>query len=422
MPSRLAPHLPAIRSKFPPLERTVAGSQAIYLDGPAGTQVPHEVIDAIGEYLRLRNANHGGNFATSRESDAMLAEVHQAAADFVGTSDPATVSFGPNMTTLTFHFSRALARTWHAGDEVIVTRLDHDANIRPWVLAARDVGARVRWVDVRPDDGTLELDQLESYLNERTRLVAVGLASNALGTVNPVGQIVERAHAVGAEVFVDAVHWAPHRLTDVGALGCDYLVCSAYKFFGPHIGILWGRRERMEVLPAYKLRPVPDRIPDRWMTGTQNHECLAGVLAAIEYLADLGRRLSGEPQRERRGALEEAYEAIAAHERILCWRLIEGLQSVPGVRIWGITDPRRAAERLPTVAWTHPNCTASELATRLGERGIFTWHGHYYAIELTTALGLEPHGMLRMGITHYNTSEEIDRTVAALGDLLSRQS
>ncbi len=422
MPSRLAPHVSSIRSKFPSLERTVAGSQAIFLDGPAGTQVPHEVIEAIGEYLRLRNANHGGKFATSRESDAMLAEVHQAAADFVGTSDPATVSFGPNMTTLTFHFSRALARTWHAGDEVIVTRLDHDANIRPWVLAARDVGARVRWVDVRPDDGTLELDQLEGYLNERTRLVAVGLASNALGTVNPVGRIVERAHAVGAEVFVDAVHWAPHRRTNVTELGCDYLVCSAYKFFGPHIGILWGRRERMEVLPAYKLRPVPDRVPDRWMTGTQNHECLAGVLAAIEYLADLGRRLCGEPQRDRRAALEVAYEAIAAYERQLCWRLIDGLRSIPGLRIWGITDPRRAAERLPTVAWTHPDYTSAELASLLGDRGIFTWHGHYYAIELTSALGLEPHGMLRMGITHYNTSEEIDRTVATVGSLLSRQS
>lgn len=411
MPTSIAHLVESLRRRFPALQRRVAGKAAVFLDGPAGTQVPQSVIEAISDYLRLRNANHGGCFATSRESDALLAEVHQAAAEFVGSDDADTVCFGPNMTTLTFQFSRAVARTWRPGDEVIVTRLDHDANIRPWVLAAEDVGAQVRWVDIRREDCTLDLEQFEQALNERTRLVAVGLASNAVGTINPVGEIVRQAHAVGAEVYVDAVHWAPHRLTDVGRLECDYLACSVYKFFGPHIGVLWGRRERMERLPAYKLEPVPDRIPDRWMTGTQNHEGLAGVLAAIEYLAEIGRSVENSPQLARRAALQSAYSAIAAYESELCWRLIEGLEQIPEVRIWGITERERSAERLPTVAWTHSQMTSRQIAERLAESGIFSWHGNYYAVELTTALGLEPDGMLRMGIAHYNTVEEIDRVI-----------
>ena len=414
MPDRLAVHVAAIRDLFPALHRSMQGRSVVYFDGPAGTQVPETVIEAIGDYLRRRNANHGGVFATSRESDAMLHEVHRAAADLLGASDGECVAFGPNMTTLTFHFSRALSRTWSAGDEIIVTRLDHDANVRPWVLAAADRRVDVRWIDVNPDDCTLDWSTFERALTPRTRLVAVGMASNAVGTVNPVERIVSAAHRVGAEVFVDAVHWAPHRSIDVEAIGCDYLVCSAYKFFGPHIGMLWGRRERMEALPAYKLRPVPDTIPDRWMTGTQNHESLAGVLAAIDYLAELGRRVAESPDAPRRTALLAAYEAISAYETALCQRLIDGLQSIKELRVWGITDRARAAERLPTVAVTHDHLTPRQLAERLGQAGIFAWHGNYYAVELTSRLGLEPDGMLRLGIAHYNTVDEVEYVVDTL--------
>ncbi len=416
MPHRIATLVDSLRRQFPALRRQIAGETAVYFDGPAGTQVPQTVIDAIADYLRMRNANHGGLFATSRESDALLAEVHQAAADLLGAADGDTVVFGPNMTTLTWHFSRALAKTWRRGDEVVVTQLDHDANIRPWVLAAEDRGATVRFVEIDQADCTLDLDSLDAALSPRTRLVAVGVASNAVGTANPVTEIARRAHAVGAELFVDAVHWAPHRLIDVAQLECDYLACSAYKFFGPHIGMLWGRRERLKELPAYKLAPVSDQLPDRWMTGTQNHECLAGVLAAIEYIAELGRSVAGAPQLARRAALCSAYDAIEAYESELGWKLIEGLQQVPGVEVWGITDRSRASERLPTVSWTHPRFSAAELAERLGEAGIFSWHGNYYALELTTALGLEPNGMLRMGIAHYNTSAEVERVVATVAE------
>ena len=388
----------------------------MYLDGPAGSQVPTRVIAAISRYLSEMNANHGGHFATSRESDAMLGEAHQAVADLLGASSPRTTIFGANMTTLTFAFSRALARRWRPGDEIIVTRLDHDANVTPWVLAARDAGATIRWVGIHPEDCTLDLDNLRAQLSERTRLVAVGCASNSVGTINPVAEICRLAHAAGAQVFLDAVHYAPHALVDVTAWGCDYLACSAYKFFGPHVGIFWGRAELLDELPAYKVRPAGDALPDKWMTGTQNHEGIAGVLAAIEYLAELGRRFAPAAA-DRRAALKAVFAEIGRYERQLCRELIAGLAELSQVRVWGITDQTKFEHRVPTVSITHKKLSPADLADRLGRQGIFAWHGNFYALQLTETLGLEPAGLVRLGLLHYNTSEEIERLLTALEEL-----
>jgi cysteine desulfurase family protein (TIGR01976 family) len=404
------------RQQFPALRRRIDGQPAAYFDGPAGTQVSQQVIEAISHYLSHHNANHGGLFATSRESDEMLAETHAAMADFLGTADPQTVCFGPNMTTLTFALSRALARTWRSGDEVVVTRLDHDANVTPWVLAARDAGATVRYVEIHRDDCTLDLDDLKGKLTERTRLVAVGGASNAVGTINPVRDICRWAREVGALTFLDAVHLAPHALIDVAALDCDFLVCSAYKFFGPHVGVMWGRRERLEALPAYKVRPAPDSLPDKWMTGTQNHECLAGVAAAVRYLAELGCQAAGR-RLDRRHALRAAFAAIGDYERQLGGVLLAGLDEIDAVRVYGITDAARFDQRVPTVSITHATLRPAELARQLGRRGLFVWHGNYYALQLTETLGLEPDGMVRIGLVHYNTVEEVQRLLAALREI-----
>jgi cysteine desulfurase family protein (TIGR01976 family) len=416
-----SPELPPLdvawcRRQFPALSQCVAGRPAVFFDGPAGSQVPQRVIDAMVDYLVRMNANHGGAFATSRHSDAMLAEAHRAVADFLGADDPDTVVFGPNMTSLTFALSRSLARTWRPGDEIVVTRLDHDANVSPWVLAARDAGATVRHVDIRPEDCTLDLADLSAKLSPRTRLVAVACASNAVGTITPVDRIVGLAHDAGALVFLDAVHYAPHRLVDVERWGCDFLACSAYKFFGPHVGVLWGRRELLAELEPYKVRPAPDDLPGRWMTGTQNHEGIAGVLAAVEYLADLGRTLAGnEPNR--RAALAAAYRAIERYERRLVADLLDRLAELPEVTVRGIAGPDPVDRRVPTVAVTHRRLRPRELAELLARRGIFVWHGNFYALPLTEALGLEPDGLLRIGLLHYNTDEEVGRLVSMLGEL-----
>jgi len=404
------------RRQFPALARRLGQKPAVFFDGPAGSQVPQRVIDAVAHYLAQTNANHEGVFPTSRESDALLAEAHRGLAEFVGADDPREVVFGANMTSLTFALSRALARTWQPGDELLVTRLAHDANVTPWVLAARDVGLRVRHVGIRPEDCTLDPADLKSKLSERTRLVAVACASNAVGTINPVSEIAEAAHDAGAKVFLDAVHYAPHRLLEVEAWRCDFLVCSAYKFFGPHVGVLWGRSELLETLPAYKVRPAPDESPGRWMTGTQNHEGIAGTLAAVDYLAELGRRVDPTAW-SRRLALAAAFRAIAAYERELVDELLGGLSELKRVRVWGITDPRRLDERVPTVAVTHAQLTPRDLARHLADHGIFVWHGNFYALPLTDALGLEPEGLVRIGLLHYNTREEIRRLLVALGEV-----
>jgi cysteine desulfurase family protein (TIGR01976 family) len=374
------------------------------------------VIDAVARYLTETNANHGGVFTTSRESDALLDHAHRAMADFLGTEDPDLVAFGPNMTTLTFALSRAIARTWKPGDEVIVTQLEHDANYTPWVLAAGDAGAKVRCVGIHPEDCTFDVEDLKDKLSERTSLVAVCCASNAVGTITPVTEIIRMAHEAGAQVFLDAVHFAPHAKMEVDTWDCDYLVCSAYKFFGPHVGVLWGKRELMSQLPVYKLRPAPDALPGRWMTGTQSHEGIAGTMAAIDYLAELGGASAPQPS-GRRGALRAAYAAIGEYERELTTRLVDGLRQLPEVRIWGITAPERMRERVPTVSFTHARHRSIDVARLLAERGIFVWHGNFYALPLTEALGLEPDGMVRVGLLHYNTPEEIDRLLVAMREL-----
>jgi cysteine desulfurase family protein (TIGR01976 family) len=411
------------RGQFPALTRQFSGRPAIFFDGPAGSQVPECVIDAIGGYLRTSNANHGGLFATSRESDAMLDAAHQALADLFGAADPTSIIFGANMTTLTFSLSRALARTWQADDEIVVTRLDHDANVSPWVLAARDAGAKVLHLAIKSQDCTLDLEDLRRILSPRTRLVAVGAASNAVGTINPIAEICRMAHAVGAEVFVDAVHAAPHLLPDVAAWDCDWLVASAYKFFGPHIGVLWGRLHRLTQLEAYKLRPSTDSLPGKWMTGTQNHECIAGALAAIDYLAALGRTVDASLFQQaagptgRRQALCAAYAAIGNYERLLASHLLDGLLRLKEVQVFGIVDRARLAERVPTFGIRHARLKPEALADWLAARGIFVWHGNFYALPLTEALGLEPEGLVRIGLLHYNTIFEVDRLLSALSEL-----
>lgn len=403
-----------LRAQFPALRRQLGGRDAVFFDGPAGTQVPQRVIDRIADYLAHHNANHAGVFATSQESDEVLDRAHRAAADFVGTDDPGTVAFGANMTTLTFALSRALAKTWRPGDEIVLTRLEHDANFTPWVLAAEDSGAVVRIIDIDPSDCTLCLSQYAETINSRTRLVAVGCASNAVGTVNPVEKICEWARQAGALSFLDAVHFAPHELIDVTSWGCDFLVCSAYKFFGPHVGLMYGRREQLESLQPYKLRPAPNDLPGRWMTGTQNHECIAGTAEAIEYIADIGRN-SQHASASRRQALQTAYREIRSYEQSLLLRLIDGLEHIPAVKIWGITDRDRLQHRLPTISITHETMPARKLAEQLASQGIFVWHGNYYALPLTERLAVEPDGMVRIGLVHYNTSEEVDRLLSVLG-------
>jgi len=407
-----------VRAQFPALAQEVNGRTAIYFDGPGGTQVPQRVIDAMSDYLVRSNANTHGAFATSQRSDGIIAGAHAAVADLLGCATDEVV-FGPNMTTLTFALSRALGRDLKPGDEIVVTRLDHDANVAPWV-ALEERGAVVRYVDINVEDCTLDMPGLKNLINARTRLVAVGYASNAVGTINDVAEIARLAHAVGALVYLDAVHYAPHGPIDVRALDCDFLVCSPYKFFGPHTGALYGKREHLARLCPYKVRPAPDQPPDRWETGTQNHEGQAGVAAAVDYLAELGWR-AAPAVKTRRAALLAAFDAIHPYERGLAQRLISGLLPIPGLTFYGIRDPARFACRVPTGAIRITGHTPRELSELLGERGIFTWDGNYYALNLTERLGVESSGgMLRIGLVHYNTAEEVDYLLEALNEIASK--
>ena len=406
-----------IRSRVPGLQRVVNGNQAIFFDGPGGSQSPESVGDAVKHYLLHQNANVGMSFATSRETDAMIEQTMRACADLVGCEDYREIVFGQNMTSLTIQLASALGRTWGPGDEVVVTRSDHDANVRPWVLAAQWSGASVRWIDIDPRDCTHRAETIDDSINDSTVMVAIGAASNFSGTINDVRGICAKAHSVGAEVFVDAVHYAPHGLIDVREMGCDYLACSSYKFFGTHQGILWGRFDRLAELPVAKLRVSNEEVPFRWMTGTQGHESMAGTLASIEHLAWLGRMLSSSDL-SRRQALKVAFSEIEEYEMDLCWRMIEGLDRIDGVKIWGITDPSMKEHRAPTVSFTHHSMTAQEIGAALAEHGIFAWAGNFYALELSEALGLEPEGALRVGILHYNTAEEVDRFLDVLSRIL----
>ena len=407
-----------VRKQFPSLRQTVNGQPAVFFDAPGGTQVPQRVIDAISEYLSKWNANLGGAFLTSQRSELIVEQAHQAMAEFFNCT-PDEVVFGANTTTLTFALSRAIGRDLKSGDELLVTCLDHDANVSPWVCL-EDRGAKVRTADIKPADCTLDMFDLQAKIRRSTRLVAVGWAANAVGTINDVTEAIRLAHDVGAMTFIDAVHYAPHGLIDVKAIDTDFLACSSYKFFGPHQGILYGKREQLLRLRPYKLRVCSEKLPDRWETGTQNHECMAGVTAAIDYIAEVGRHHSSDVH-TRREAIVAAYEVFRQHERELAEQLINGLLAIPGLTFYGITDPAKFDRRTPTVAIRMEGYTPRELATQLGERGIFTWDGNYYAINLAERLGVQQSGgTLRVGLAHYNTAEEVERLLAELHKLVEK--
>ncbi|PSB28662.1 cysteine desulfurase-like protein [Stenomitos frigidus] len=404
-----------IRAQFPALQQEMDGHPVVFLDGPGGTQVPSRVIDAIAHYFVTSNANLHGAFATSARTDALVERARSSVADFLGCDDDEVV-FGANMTTLTLAMSRSIGRELQPGDEIIVTNLDHDANVAPW-LALEERGVIVRTVDIHPSDCTLDLQDLERQLTARTKVVAVGYASNAVGTINNVAQVVRLAHVVGAWAFVDAVHYAPHGLINVRSLDCDFLVCSAYKFFAPHVGILYGKREHLTRLRPYKPRPASDESPYRWETGTQNFEGITGVVAAIDYLTELGRQITPTIS-HRRLALTTAMVTIQEYERSLSAYLIPHLLEIPGVTLYGIADPSNFAWRTPTVGMRVAGYSPLDLAKRLGDRGIFTWNGNFYALNLIQRLGLESSGgMLRIGCTHYNTLEEIQRLLHTLHEI-----
>jgi cysteine desulfurase family protein (TIGR01976 family) len=408
------PDLTPLRDRFPGLARTLDGRPCVFADAPGGSQVPETVIEAMASYLRTSNANAHGAFVTSADTDRLIEEAHRAAADLLGC-DAEEVVFGPNATTLLFALSRSIARTLAPGDEIVVTRLDHDANIRPWLMAAEDTGATVRWVDIRDDDVTVDRASFEEALTDRTRIVAFTLASNAVGTVTPATELVKAAHDAGALVVCDGVHVAQHRLLDVDAIGADVVVCSPYKIFGPHLGILFGRRGLLESWRPYKVRPSSEDLPYRWETGTQNHEGFAGFVAAVDYLADVGRTYALPAGGKRRGAIAASFDVIGAHEANLSRRFLEGIGGIDEIRLYGIAGTDRLAERTPTFAIRVADQHPFETAKLLGERGIFVWDGHYYALELMERLGLqETGGAVRVGFCHYNTAGEVDRVLAEL--------
>ncbi len=404
-----------IRAQFPALSQAEGGHSVVFMDGPGGTQVPGAVIDAIAKYMTTSNANSHGHFTTSRRTDAMVAEARQAIADLLGCTG-SEVIFGANMTTLTFAFSRAIGRALQPGDEIVVTRLDHDANVSAW-MALQERGIKIRTVDIQVADCTLDLAHLQTLLNERTKVVAVCYASNAVGTINDIAKISQLAHEVGAWVYVDAVHYAPHGFIDVRALDCDFLTCSAYKFFGPHLGILYGKRELLDRLSPYKVRPSSNESPDRWETGTLSFEALAGTIATIHYLAKLGRHCQPGVATQRE-AIGVAMAAIGHHEQTLVKYLISNLLEIPGMRVYGITDPAHFDQRTPTVAIRLPGQTPAEIAQALGDRGIYTWHGNFHALNLTERLQVESlGGFLRIGLVHYNRLEEVQYLLDALQDI-----
>ena len=407
-----------LRAQFPALRREQNGRPVAFLDGPGGTQVPQRVIDAVVHYYTDTNANADGAFTTSELSDAMTAEAHAAVADFLGAASPEEIKFGYNMSTLTLHIGRSIGATLAPGDEVVVTTLDHEANVSTWEAMAADRGLTVRKVDIREDDVTLDLEDLESKLSKRTKLVAVGYASNAVGTINPVREIVARAHEVGALTYVDAVAYAPHGPIDVQALDTDFLVCSAYKWFGPHLGALYGKAAVLDRLPAFKVRPAHDRFE----TGTASFESIAGTLAATDYLREVGRSYGdvgmapgAADASERRRELVAGMTAIVDYEQALVGRLIAGLQGIRGLTIHGITESARADERVPTVSVSIDGINPRTAAASLGRAGIYAWDGDFYATGLIERLGkADLGGVLRLGLVHYNTAEEVDRTLEAV--------
>jgi cysteine desulfurase family protein (TIGR01976 family) len=401
--------LARVRADFPALRPATGHAVPAFFDGPGGTQVPRAVIEAVADYLARCNANTHGAFATSRRTDECIDAARAAMADFVGGS-PRELVFGANMTTLSFAVSRALGQAWQPGDELIVTELDHQANIAPWRRLAEDRGLVVKTIPIEPESFMLDLERLGELLSRRTRLVAVGAASNAVGSVTDVRRVAEMARAAGALCYVDAVHFAPHRRIDVDALGCDFLVCSAYKFFGPHVGVLWARSDLLERLRPYKVPPAPDTAPARWETGTLNHEGLAGTAAAVDWIASLGSDAGGPAERSSR--LDLAMERIRAHESALLASLLEGLAAIPAVRIHG---PAADADRTPTVAFTVEGTPPDEVAARLAASEVYAWSGDFYAPNVIERLGLSAQGgVVRVGVAAYTSEDDVDRLVDAV--------
>jgi len=401
-----------VREQFPSLDRP-----AIFLDNPAGTQISKHSLDRINMYLLKYNANHEGQFDTSRRSDEVLHEAHAAMADFLNAARPEEIIFGNNMTTLTLHISRSLARNLQAGDNILVTRLDHDANIAPWMLIAEDKGCNLIWVDIDVEDGTLDLDDFARALEKKPKIAAFGYASNLLGTVNPVKKLTKMAHEAGALVYIDAVQYAPHGPIDVQDLNCDFLACSSYKFFGPHAGALYGKFDFLNDLKPYKVRPASNDLPYKFETGTQNHEGIAGVLGALEYLQWLGTQFGAEQESAwkeagfsgRRLDLKKGMSVMHGYEQELSKKLIGIIESIPGTRIYGITDFNRLDERVPTVSFTMEGRDPEQLAKAIGDEGVYVWNGHNYALAIVERLGLlEAGGMIRVGPVHYNTLDELN--------------
>jgi cysteine desulfurase family protein (TIGR01976 family) len=418
--------LETVRSCFPALAETDNGQPRIYFDNPAGTQVPQMVVDRMSECLLQQNANLGGNFRTSKLADAVVMGARSAMADLLNAESTDEIVFGQNMTTLTLHIGRSIGRTLSAGDEIVLSRMDHDANVNPWLMLARDLGLKVRWLSFDPRAFEFDLGQLDELLNSRTRLVCVGGASNLIGTINDIGEISRRARDVGALSYIDAVQSVPHVATDVQAIGCDFLVCSAYKFFGPHQGILWGRREALELLTPYKARPAPDELPWCFETGTQSHEGMAGVTAAVDYFAWIGASMSQEhyddyPNFEgRRKYVHAAMDCLFDYEKSLCEQLITGLQALPGVTVQGLSGAEAMDRRVPTVSITHESLHPASIAKELAKQNIFVWSGHNYALEAARTLAIDDRGgAVRIGPVHYNSSDEINVLLDALATIMT---
>ena len=402
-----------VRREFPALSGTHGGRPRVFMDNPAGTQLPRRVVDAVANALMEAASNYGGYFEGSRNAEAIYAAAHRAMADFVNARSANEIVVGPSMTALTLHFSRSLGRRFVPGDEIIVTRMDHEGNVSPWLLLAEDLGLVVRWLPFSRDTWKIEPEDLEALLGPRTRLLALNCASNLTGSINNVAELTALARSAGAMTYADAVQLAPHQCIDVQALGCDFLVCSSYKFYGPHLGVLWGRQELLEEMTAYKVRCAADAPPEKWESGTPQTELLAGLAACVDHHDWLGGQVSGEDSR--RGRIEAAYRAATDHEARLVTHLIDGIQAIPGTTIHGITNPNRVGERVPTVSMTHERVSPPRVAERLARDGICVWSGHNYALEVVRHLGIdEERGVVRIGLAHYNTEEEVDATLAAL--------
>ena len=403
----------AVRGRFPSLSATDDGKHRIYLDNPAGTQVPQSVAEAIYQTILHSNANLGGFFPTTVASGEVWQSAHEAMAEFLGADGIEEIVIGPNMTTLTYHLSRTIGRDWGPGDEVICTRMDHEGNVGPWMQIAQDKGVEVRFLRFSTDSWQVEPDELRAALSDKTKLVALSYASNLTGSINRVKELTAIAREAGALVYVDAVQFAPHGFVDVTDLGCDFLACSSYKFFGPHLGIVWGRRSVLDALTPYKLRCSTNDLPGRLETGTPQIELLAGLSATIDYFADL--ESTARSDQSRRDRIRNGFSSSTNHEVRLCWQLIEGISGIDGLQVHGITDPARMCERVPTVSFTVEGIQPRTLAKLLSEDNIFVWSGHNYAWEVVHQLGIPPEdGVLRIGIAHYNTSTEIQQTVESI--------